>query len=305
MIMKSVKASVLCLLALTAVVCNISCSKPDDPGKDETLLIIKHPIEAKDTAITFNFGTNFETCIEPFNSRTRAASSLSDVITINRIDMWLTNGENVIEVHQTSSDADYGSPSVTIDKQKTYQLIVVAHKGTAPADLSDGIISFPDEKLTDTFFYSDSFNASSETSITLQRIVGMFKLWITDEMPASDTRLTFAISGTGNRWNTSESISCNQTDRTVTFDSPSQSSDGSTKLNLYILPSSLTNESTATIHCQAFASDGTPITEYAFADVPIRANHVTTYKGVFFKEQAFSLSMTADKTWKEYDTIDF
>ena len=195
-----------------------------------------NPTEVGDTLITLKIGTPFQTSIEPFKVPTRSALSLSDVSTVNRLDLWLTSGEDVIEIHQTSSDASYGFPTLTIDKNKTYRLTAIAHKGSAFASLSDNIIAFPDEKLTDTFVYSADFTKASETNITLYRIVGMFKLWITDQLPSTDTQLKFTISGTGNKWNSVTSSSENQTTRNVFFKSPSQSSDGSTKLNIYILP---------------------------------------------------------------------
>ena len=44
--------------------------------------------------------------------------------------------------------------SATLDKRNTYTLYVTGHKADGEATISDGIISFPDDKVKDTFLYT-------------------------------------------------------------------------------------------------------------------------------------------------------
>ena len=76
---------------------------------------------------------------------TRSAVSIADVV--NHLDVWITDGTTEVDAHQTNTDAGFGSVLMTLDKTKTYTLYAVAHKADG-ATLSDGVISFTDDKVT-------------------------------------------------------------------------------------------------------------------------------------------------------------
>ena len=57
---------------------------------------------------------------------TRTAVSIADVV--NHLDVWVVNGSDVIASHTTSTDAGFGTVSMTLDKTKTYTLYAVGHK---------------------------------------------------------------------------------------------------------------------------------------------------------------------------------
>ena len=77
---------------------------------------------------------------------TRAASSIAGIVT--HLDVWITDGTTTQDIHQTSSDTDFGSLSVTLNKTKTYIIYAIGHKADG-ATLSDGIISY--ERQGDAF----------------------------------------------------------------------------------------------------------------------------------------------------------
>ena len=90
----------------------------------------------------------------PLDAVTRAA--VADYA--SRLDAWVyCDGNEVQAVHQTSGDADFATLSLTLDRRKTYTLYAVAHKGADVATLADGVVSFPDDKVTHSFFYSETF----------------------------------------------------------------------------------------------------------------------------------------------------
>ena len=104
---------------------------------------------------------------------TRAATSIASVV--NHLDVWIyESGSEVTAIHQTSSDADFGTLSVTLDKTKTYTLYAVGHKADG-ATLSDGVISFTDDKVTHSMFYTTTFSPATTTSLSSRDISVFFK----------------------------------------------------------------------------------------------------------------------------------
>ena len=147
------------------------------------------------TTVTINFS--------PYNVEpmTRAAVSIADVVT--KLDVWITDGTTTTDLHQSSSDDGFGSLAVTLDKTKTYTLYAVAHKCTSAATLADGVISFPDDKVTHSMFYTTTFSPATTTNLSclMQRIVADFRLEITDDIPADCKSFQFTINGVYDRWN--------------------------------------------------------------------------------------------------------
>ena len=94
---------------------------------------------------------------------TRAASSIAGIVT--HLDVWITDGTTTQDIHQTSSDADFGSLSVTLNKTKTYTIYAIGHKADG-ATLSDGVISFTNDKVTHAMFYTTTFTPSETTSLS-------------------------------------------------------------------------------------------------------------------------------------------
>ena len=117
-------------LAAMAAMC-VSCSSESDEQK------VSEPTE-----VTISFS--------PYEM-TRAATSIASVV--NHLNVWLVNGDDVIALQQTTSDADFGTITATLDKTKTYTLYAVGHKADG-ATLSDGVISFTDDKVTHSMFYT-------------------------------------------------------------------------------------------------------------------------------------------------------
>ena len=126
---------------------------------------------------------------------TRAATSISTVVT--RLDVWIyEGGSEAVAVHQSKDDADFGTVSVTLDKTKTYTLYAIGHRATGQATLANGVIAFPDEKVTHAMYYTAEFSPADATSLPclMERIVGKFTLTTTDAVPDEVAKMTFAIS---------------------------------------------------------------------------------------------------------------
>ena len=281
--MKKTIFTVLCVLGVGLTACT----------SDEEISVAK-----EDTTVTLAFeGIKFD--MQPMGTRATIAESAS------RLDVWVYENDSEVEaVHQTSSDSGFGTVSLTLNNTKTYTLYALAHKATTACTLADGIISFPDDKPKESFFYTTTFSPATTTSINaeMSRITGKFTMSTTDAIPDNVDHVQFVIRNTALRYGVEGELS-NITDRTVDFPSISRKADDTCSFSFNILSTAnaATNfEITAT----AYAADNSVIETKTFADVPIRNGYRTTYTGAFFTTSAFSMTFTC-ADWQDYDTVTF
>lgn len=275
------------LLALAALALFAACSKNDEP---ESMVNIHVAPPYGDTTVTITFARAIDV-----QSMTRAA--VSDVST--RLDVWIIEGENVIEVHQSSSDAGFGTVTATLDKTKTYTLYAVSHKCDAAATLSDGVISFPDDKVKDTFWYTTTFSPATTTSVSceMNRIVAMFRIETADEVPDEVKKMRITQKDVFDRWNVSTGAT-HQLDRVSTINITSTAQDGTIALSVYSIVSD-----TQTLHdvvVETLDADDNVIQTHTLSDVPLRNGFKTVCSSTFFTSVNMSMSFTAASDWGEY-----
>ena len=280
--MKKTIFTVLCVLGVGLTACT----------SDEEIIVAK-----EDTTVTLAFeGIKFD--MQPMGTRATIAESAS------RLDVWVyENGSEIEAVHQTSSDSGFGTVSLTLNNTKTYTLYALAHKATTACTLADGIISFPDDKPKESFFYTTTFSPATTTSINaeMNRITGKFTLQTTDAVPDEVDHVQFIIRNTALRYGVDGTLS-NITDRTVDFPNITRKADGTCSFSFNILASDAVAdfEITAT----AYASDNSIIETKTFDAVPIRNNYRTTLTGAFFTTESMSISFTCSD-WIDYETVNF
>lgn len=275
------------LLALAALALFAACSKNDEP---ESMVNIHVAPPYGDTTVTITFARAIDV-----QSMTRAA--VSDVST--RLDVWIIEGENVIEVHQSSSDAGFGTVTATLDKTKTYTLYAVSHKCDAAATLSDGVISFPDDKVKDTFWYTTTFSPATTTSVSceMNRIVAMFRIETADEVPDEVKKMRITQKDVFDRWNVSTGAT-HQLDRVSTINITSTAQDGTIALSVYSIVSD-----TQTLHdvvVETLDADDNVIQTHTLSDVPLRNGFKTVCSSTLFTSVNMSMSFTAASDWGEY-----
>lgn len=234
---------------------------------------------------------------------TRAATSISNYCT--HLDVWISDGTTTTAVHQSSEDAGFGSVSVSLDRTKTYSLVAVAHKCADAATLEDGVISFPDDKVTHSMVYSTTFSPATITSLSclMQRIVGQFRLEITDVVPDEVTKFVYTIEGTHSEWNV-DGYAANDFDRTGTINLTSRNNDGSVTINLFVMPTNLTDTDNITITVKAMTATDSEVEQKTFTSVPVKAGYKTTYHGEFFTTESMAMTFSADD-WSTFDTVNF
>lgn len=277
--------SCLMMMAMLAV----GCSQESEPVKPEptqvTLTFSPYEVAAMQAP---SGGTAWNT--------TRAATSISTIVT--HLDVWITDGTTTTDLHQTTSDANFGTITATLDRTKTYTLYAVGHKADG-ATLSDGVISFTDDKVTHSMFYTTTFSPATTTSLSclMTRIVADFRLEITDDIPTSAVKFRFTIASVFDRWNVTTGAT-HGIDRVSTINYGGTSS----IFNIYAITTDTQTLHTVTV--EAMDENDQEVQTRTFVDVPLRNGYKTNYRGTFFIDSQFTSSFTVDD-WNEYETVDF
>ena len=274
----------------SAIILLTACSSQD--GEDFN---VQSSMFNETTEVTMTFSPYD---VEPM---TRTATSIAEVVT--RLDVWLVEGDNVIDIHQSSSDDGFGAVNITLNKTKTYTLYAVAHKAAGAATLADGVISFPDDKVTHSMYYTQTFSPATTTNINalMNRIVAQFQFNTTDAVPAEVTKMQITIASVFDRWNTA-SGGTHQLDRVSTFQNFSTKNDGTVTFNIYAIVTDA--QTTHNITVEAYDSNDQQIQSRTFTDVPLRNGYRTTYTGVYFIDTPTAAAFTVGD-WNAYDVVEF
>ena len=123
--------------------------------------------------------TNFE---DPF---TVTRASIGEVCNKINFAIYDTHNNRLKYVNQKSDDTDFGQVSVQVTPG-TYRVLFLAHSCSGNATTTNiEKITFPDNKVTDTFYYSAELQVDESESydIELKRVVSMFQLVVDDEIP--------------------------------------------------------------------------------------------------------------------------
>ena len=236
----------------------------------------------------------------PYEVEPMTRAAVADYAT--RLDVWIYDGDTEVQaVHQQSTDEGFASLSVRLEKVKTYTVYAVAHKAGGAAALSNGVVSWPDDKVTHSFFYSQTFSPATTTSLNclMERIVGNFRLEITDKVPDDVVRLTVDMGESPTRWDVG-GFGVNAVSRVSEFVLTA----GSTPtVSVFIIADGEEAES-YDITVTAYGGEDAVVQQRVFYDVPIRAGYRSTYRGEFFTEAVGSMSFTVSD-WMDYETVDF
>ena len=273
------------IIALSAAMVLTACSSESEEQS------VFNGSAAEKTEVTLTFSPY------QMEAMTRTAVSIADVVT--KLDVWIyESGSEVTSIHQTTADATFGTVTTTLDRTKTYTLYAVAHKADG-ATLSDGVISFTDDKVTHSMFYSTTFSPATTTSLSclMTRIVADFRLEIADDIPTSAVKFRFTVSGVFDRWNVTTG-GTHGIDRVSTINYGGASA----IFNVYAITTDA--QTTHDIIVEALDENDGVVQSRTFADVPLRNGYKTNYRGTFFIDTPMSMSFTVND-WNEYDVVDF
>ena len=152
------------------------------------------------------------TPLQKVRGTTRAATDITELCTRLNIAIFDADGTKVKTVAQKEGDASYGTIALTL-AAGTYQLVVIAHNGEGSATItSTEKVTFPNNKVTDTFYYYGDLIVTSEVQsydLTLTRAVAMFRLVLTDdEIPSSVTKFKFYYTGGSSTFSPKDGYGC-------------------------------------------------------------------------------------------------
>jgi len=244
-----------------------------------------------------------------FSAATRAATDITDLCSRLNLAVFNADGTKVKTVAQKEGDASYGTVALSL-AAGTYQLVVIAHNGDGSATItSTEKVTFPNNKVTDTFYYYGDLVVGSEKQsydLTLTRAVAMFRLVLTDEsIPASVAKLKFYYNGGSSTFSPAKGYGIVQSKQT---EIRAVSEDGI--YEIYTLPHTEEDVLTKLTITALDANDNT-VKERIFENVPVIRNQVTRYTGSFFgsggsgETGSGDFRMTADPEWDSINGYTF
>ena len=287
-------------IALTLLVA--ACEKPildEDVVSMKEANVILHMTQFEQTA----FGNNSN------RAATRAATDITELCSRLNIAIFDDEGTKVKTVAQKEGDASFGTVALTL-AAGTYQLVVIAHNGEGSATISSTEkVTFPNNKVTDTFYYYGDLVVTSEVQsydLTLSRAVAMFRMVLTDdEIPSTVTKFKFYYTGGSSTFSPSVGYGCvnsKQTEiRTVSDDGVYE---------IFTLPHTEEDVLTKLTVTALDANDNT-VKERVFENIPVTRNQITRYTGSFFgsggsgQTSDGTFRLTADPDWDSVNGYTF
>ena len=274
MIMKKILST-----AAVAALCFMACST-DEPTANLTVRTETKPMEPPVT-ITFRCRGDFDLTTESFTRSLEAdGKQLTDLWVLDYVDGALAQDA----IHQTSSDSDFGTPTVNL-AVGNHHVYFIASRGKTPAlDTDAHTLTFG--SVSDTFYkdYAIDVTGTSNGSrtVTLDRCVTKLTAVITDEIPTGAA--TFNITPTAWHYGI-DYVSGNPTaataSQTITINIPS-SEIGVTGERLNIFGFSASDEWTTDVAIDCKKGDETILGTATITDVPLKQNRITTFSGPLF-----------------------
>lgn len=229
---------------------------------------------------------------QPMTRGTLADASITD--------LWLFDymGEELKQtVHQSSTDEGFGSVAVTAETGD-HSFCFIASRGTG-ASVSGGTITW--EKPSDTFWAKTTLTVTPQTataqSVELQRVATKLKIAITDEVPATLSKLTITADTWHSGINALTGEPTAAAARTSTISVPA-SYIGTTGQLIASIFGICGDDFTTNVSFTASDANSQTIATVALDDVPMKRNTTTSYIGPLFTRQP-TFTMTVADSWDE------
>lgn len=213
------------------------------------------------------------------------------------------NGTKIVKVNQRDTDNDFMHPTVSLSVGE-YRLVIVAHSGNGTATITSPTeVTFPDNKVTDTFAYygtlsiTDQTASSSDVNVEMARVVSMVRLIMTDsELPSDLAQLKFYYTGGSSTFNPQTGFGSKNSRQTEyrSLAGSTVDENGYHLFEIYTFPHIVSDELKLTI--TPMDADGTKIANERILDgIPIELNMITELKGAVLV--GTTLNITIDDEW--------
>lgn len=276
------------------VSCRPAANTPDDPTTDPN---------TPTKAFTFHIKGDFSVAQEDMS---RAPVRLENDNTAGITDLWVMDyvgGTLVQQVHQTTTDTDFGHPQMNLTYGE-HSIQFIASKGTEPNLTASGITW---AKVHDTFCldYPVTVSASSNGNRApeLKRCISGVTIENTDAIPTNAKEMQVTIVERYSTLTLPGLVGSNAQSYTNTF--PYTAADAGTK-NLKLTTYTLCpqDEFTVDVTVRVIATDNSVISEFTVPDVALKVNRKSVLKGECF-DRSNGFQVMLDAAWDEPSNIFF
>jgi hypothetical protein len=257
-------------------------------------------LDGSPVKITFNVSGDFTLTTSDF---TRALTADGKDMT----DVWVLDyqgGELVSQVHQVSTDPDFGTPTLSLGLG-THHLYFIASRGTA-ATLNTESHTLTFGSVRDTFWKDYTITITSGTSsgsraVALDRIVTKLKVVFTDAIPsgAATFNITPAQWYYGIDYFTGEPISATPS-QTTTVNIPSTEI-GVINEIVSIFGFASTTEWTTDVSINCKTAEDAALGSATITAAPFIRNRVSEYTGPLFGDNG-SMTLSLNTDWSTSHT---
>lgn len=235
-------------------------------------------------------------------SATRSAVALSEVCGRLNVAVFDTDGTKLKSVAQVVGDGGYGTIGLALQPGQ-YTVVAVAHNCTGSATItSPEKVTFPGNKVTDTFFYCGGLTVTGEmqeADVILQRGVAMVRVKFDDGMD-DVAQLKFYYLGGSSTLSPVAGFGCVNSKQT---EYRACNEDG--VYELYTLPHEADDVLTK-MTVTALDGGDNVVGECVLEDVPVRMGFVTECSGSLGSGGGgVSLTLTADPEWEVLGRFSF
>ena len=212
-------------------------------------------------------------------------------------------GDKVKALAQKQGDTGFGTAGFSLP-EGSYTLVIVAHNSTGTCTFTSlDKITFKDNIVTDTYLYSGQLDVTKEAQtldIELHRVVAMFRLVLTDDIPDEVKQLKFYYTGGSSTLSGATGYGSVDSRQTVKLDVNSRQN----QFEVYTFPHDETGNLKMTI--SALDASGEVLRERTLENVPVTRNRITRYTGQFFGTSTgevgdVSFNLTASSEWDGED----
>lgn len=251
--------------------------------------------------VTFEVNGDFAVRFSDMETRTALTDDANTMT-----DLWVfdyKNGQCMQSLHQTSDDAQWGTPTLSL-KFGAHQIYFVASRGAEPVvDADNHVISFG--TVRDTFWkmYTIEVTGSTNASrtVTMYRVVTRLRLTATDEVPEGLATVTVTPAKwyNGVDYLTGEpAAEVVSTGRVVNVPSSYAGTSGDLIINVFGFSG---DEFSTNIDMLAKTTDGTTVGQASVANAPFKRNRSTEMSGTLFSKVSVN-TITIDDEWlDDYD----
>jgi len=232
----------------------------------------------------------------PFSTR-----SVQDIALLSsRVNVaFFQDGTKVKTVSQKADDASFGKVGLTL-AEGVYQVVVIAHNSSGSATItSPEKVTFPSNVVTETFYYEGELTVTSAQQtyeLQLRRAVSMFRLELTDELPAEAAKIRFYYTGGSSTFSPATGYGCVNSRQTVMI----QIEDGQQVFEIYTFPHE--DNDVLKITVTVYDINENILKETVLEGVPVTLDKITVYTTSLWgggggTSSSAGISMTAESDW--------